>query len=602
MNEEFHKYPTDPGVYLMKDRQDTVIYVGKAKNLRARIKQYFAKHRDTRLMIPFLVAGIHTIECIVVQNEKQALLLENTLIKKYHPKYNALLKDDKTFISLYIDTDHPWPMIRLVRCKGKPKGHGLYFGPYPHAHEARATLNLLHKLFPLRQCSNEELKRRTRPCLLYGIKKCIAPCVGFCSQREYMQLVDGAIGFLRGKNQAVLKQLREEMQQASERLEFERAGALLRTIRGIEAISQPDEFIAKLAGRAIDVLAVHREGFDALLVKLIWRDGKLMGSEHYLFTMIANDPSELLVSFILQHYTDELPHELLFSHAVPKSLGDALSELRHSNVKLLFPKWGERKQLVEIAQKNAASLFHQKKSVRDVQEKILIELEESCFLTRYPQTIDCVDTSNIAGSVHVASVVGFVDGIRDPGRTRLFHIREAQAGDDYGALREVLTRRLTKAREESSLPDLIVIDGGQGQLKIAMEVLHELDIASVDTIGFAKEGGRHDQGLSQEQIFLPHRTDPILLDRRSPLLFFLQTIRDTAHRSALLFHRRTRKNKTIKTALQDIPGIGAQKTGRLLKRFGSVAQIQQASDEELLSVKGITQQNILALREKFSRT
>jgi excinuclease ABC subunit C len=590
------KYPKEPGVYLMKDRQSDVLYVGKAKDLRSRLKQYFAKSGDEREMIPFLIAEVHTIDVIVLQNEKQALLLENTLIKKHQPKYNALLKDDKTFISLHINTQHPWPMVRLVRYKGKPKEKGLYFGPYPHAHAARETLDLIQRLFPLRQCSNDELKRRTRPCLLYGIKRCIAPCVDLCSKEEYSGFVDSAIRFLRGQDKDILAHLRSEMKKASDALEFERAASLLQTIRGVESVLSSDKLIAKAAGQDTDVLAVHREGFDAVLSQLFWREGKLIGAEHYEFSKIASDEGDLLASFILQHYKENLPKEILVSHPVSSSLEEALAEVCHKTIEVHHPLKGEKKQLADIALKNAKTLFHQKKSAREINEQILIELEEKCCLTRYPQKIECFDTSNISGTQHVACMVGFLDGVRDKKRTRLFHIREAQAGDDYGAMKEILTRRLKKAKVEDDLPDLVIVDGGKGQLSIANFVLHELDIASVDLIALAKESARHDRGLSQEKIFLLHKPEPIVLDKRSPLLFFLQRVRDEAHRMAIGFHRKSKKKSTLKSALDDISGIGPLKKKRLLTKFGSLKRIQEASDEEILSTPGLTRSDLRHLR------
>ncbi len=597
--ETLQHYPKVPGVYLMKNASGTVLYIGKAKNIQNRLKQYFAKHGDSRAMIPFLIAEIAIIDTIVLESEEQALLLENTLIKKHQPKYNALLKDDKTFINLFINPQHKWPMIRLIRYKGKPKEKGLYFGPYPHAQAARETLDLISRLFPLRQCSDEELKRRTRPCLLYSIKRCIAPCVGLCSKEEYDVFADGAIRFLRGQDKEILKRLKQDLEKASEQLEFERAAALLKTIQQIELILTRDHFIAKATGQDTDVLAVYREGYDAVLVQLLWREGKLIGAEHYEFTKIAEDESDLLSSFVLQHYqtAEIIPKEILLSHPIDlvETLTNALQTLAHHKVHLLHPSRGEKQRLVEIAQKNAKTFFCQKKDRQEINEKLLIDLVETCKLTRYPQNIECFDTSNIAGSEHVACMVGFNNGEREKRKTRLFHIRQAQAGDDYGAMREILMRRLSKAKEEDDLPDLIILDGGKGQLNVALEIFKELDIASVDAIALAKESARHDKGLSRERIFLPHKEDPILLDPRSPLLFFLQRIRDEAHRLAIGFHHKKRKKTVLKSALDDLPGIGPIKKQRLLRKFGSVKRILAASAQELTAVEGITKRDIQLL-------
>ena len=296
------RFPLEPGVYLMKNRKGEVIYVGKAKELKKRVKQYFAPGRDTRAMIPYLIMEIAHIETIVVENEKEALLVENTLIKKHKPKYNATLKDDKTFISLMINHHHKWPRLQLIRYKGKPKAKGLYFGPYTSAFAARQTYELLTRLFPLRQCSDEELKRRTRPCLLYGIKRCIAPCVDLCSKEEYDSFVDGTIAFLKGKDREIVGRLRAEMEEASENLEFEKAAALLNTIKQIEHVTKTRQLVEKAGTKDSDSIGLFRQSDEVIVMQLFVREGKLVGSEHYSFTHSLEEDSELLSSFLLQYY------------------------------------------------------------------------------------------------------------------------------------------------------------------------------------------------------------------------------------------------------------------------------------------------------------
>lgn len=594
------QFPIQPGVYLMKDALGNVIYIGKAKQLKNRIKQYFAIGGDSRPMIPFLIRQIAHIDTIVVPSEKEALLLENTLIKKHQPKYNAFLKDDKTFISLMINNQHPWPMIRLTRYKGTPKHDGLYFGPYTSAYAARQTYELLTRLFPLRQCSDEELKRRTRPCLLYSIKRCIAPCVGKCTKEEYDAYVDGAIKFLKGQDKEILKGLQAQMQKASENMEYERAAAILRMIQQIEHVIEGNTLVVKVNGKNSDALAIYREGEEVMLVQLLFREGKLVGSEHYPFTNILEEDEDLLSSFILQHYRHQegLPEEIL----VPIALKDAdiiteiLSEAHKKKIVVLHPQKGEKRALVGIAEQNAAAIFKQEKDHQELKEKMLLDLQDTLKLNRYPKRIECFDTSNISGTDPVASLVAFTDGEKDTKRTRLFKIKTVPKGDDYGAMREVLTRHLTKAKEADDLPDLIIVDGGKGQLNIAREVFKQLDIASVDLIALAKEEGRHDRGMTEERIFLPDNHDPIHLNPRSSILFLLQKIRDEAHRKAISFHRERRKKRTLTSALDHIPGIGETKRTRLLAHFGSVEKIKQATDEELKEVKGITQKDIQTLR------
>ncbi len=596
-------FPSQPGVYIMKDKKGRVLYVGKARHLKNRVKNYFGARGDTRAMIPFLIAEIDEIDTIIVPSEKEALLLENTLIKKHKPKYNALLKDDKTFIGLLITTHHPWPMIRLVRYKGTLQEKGIYFGPYVSAYAARKVFDLLSRLFPLRQCSNEELKRRTRPCLLYAMQKCIAPCVGKCSKEEYALFVEGATAFLKGQNRAIVKTLEADMKAAAEQLEFEKAAALQKTITQIKEITEETQVVAKIKGQNINVIGLYREGYNVVLTELFWRGGKLMGSDHYFFNEIAEENSELLSSFILQHYRDEmdLPKEILVSLPLPDApfLQDILRERFERSITIHCPQRQEKQKLIAIALTNAKAVFHQKGKSQEITDKTLTDLEEKLHLNRFPGRIECFDISNLAGRETVASMVAFTSGEKDKKRTRLFTIKEAKAGDDYGAMREVLTRRLMRAREEMDLPDLIIVDGGKGQLHVALEVLKELDIASVDVIGLAKEKARHDKGLSQEKVFLPFVSDPVCFSSSSPLLFFLQRIRDEAHRVAIGFHKKRRTKTVLRSALEELPGIGPKKKQRLLSHFGSIARLSKAPEEDLAKVEGLTKKDIATLLSFF---
>jgi excinuclease ABC subunit C len=598
------QFPMKPGVYLMKDAENQVIYVGKANLLKNRIKQYFAPTGDSRPMIPFLIHQIAHIDTIVVPSEKEALLLENTLIKKHQPKFNAILKDDKTFISLMINNRHSWPMIRLIRYKGTPKEDGLYFGPYTSAYAARQTYEILTRLFPLRQCTDEELKRRTRPCLLYSIKRCIAPCVGKCSKEEYDTFVDGAVKFLKGQDKEILKELYADMKKASECLEYEHAAAILQTIRHIEHVIETQTLVVKVNGKNSDALAIYREGEEVMLVQLLFREGKLVGSEHYSFSNILEDEEDLFSSFILQHYQprEGLPDEIL----LPISLKDAdlISEIlseshKKKRISVLYPQKGEKRALVGIAEENAKAVFQQEKDHLELKEKMLLDLQETLKLNRYPKCIECLDTSNISGTDPVASLVAFTDGEKDSKRTRLFKIRTALRGDDYGAMREVLIRHLTRSKQADDLPDLIILDGGKGHLNIGLEVFKDLDIASVDLIALAKEEGRHDKGITAEKVFLPEHHDPIHLNLRSSLLFLLQKVRDEAHRKAIGFHRKRRQKRLLSSIMDTIPGIGPVKRARLLRYFGSLEKIKQASSEELKQVKGITQKDIDTLAQFF---
>ena len=598
---QLERFPLEPGVYLMKNRMGEIIYVGKAKHLKKRVKQYFAASGDSRPMIPYLISEVVHIETIVVENEKEALLVENTLIKKHQPKYNAFLKDDKTFISLMINHLHEWPRIQLIRYKGKPKLKGLYFGPYTSAFAARQTYELLTRLFPLRQCSDEELQRRTRPCLLYGIKRCIAPCVNLCSKEEYNTFVEGATQFLKGKDQEIVRTLYDEMEKASEDLEFEKAAALLQTIRQIEHVTEVRQVVQKAGSKDSDSIGLFRKSDEVIIMQLFVREGKLIGSEHYSFTHSLEEDDELISSFLMQYYTQkkDLPQEILLPVSLKDSgaIEEILFETHQKKIQLLTPEKGNKKGLVQLAYKNAKATFEQERDESEIREKMLMDLSETLKLNRYPKRIECFDTSNISGSDLVASMVAFTDGLYDKKRTRYFKIKDIDKGDDYAALHQALSRRLMRAKDEDDLPDLILIDGGKGQLNIGLKVFKELDIANVDIAAITKEEAKHTKGMTAERVFLPDTQEPISLHVRSPLLFLLQQIRDAAHERAIGFHRKRRSKRIISSVLESIPGIGPIKKKRLLSHFGSFKQIQLASDEELLAIKGITKKDVGALRK-----
>ncbi len=596
-------FPMQPGVYLMKDQQGEVLYVGKAKNLRQRVKQYFVAGRDGRLMVPYLVAKIDHIDTIVVTSEKEALLLENNLIKQYKPRYNALLKDDKSYIALKIDLQESWPTVKLVRYRGSPEPDGLYFGPYTSAQAARQTLELLNRLFPLRQCSNQELARRIRrPCLLYQMKRCAGPCAQKCTQEEYHHHLERTIKFLRGQDKEVLKDLYEEMNRLSENLEFERAAQIFKAIRHIEKTIE-SQHVDRPLGPDVDAIGIYRHGEEVLLVQLLFRGGRLIGSRQFDFHNSVEEDAELLGSFILQYYEGpiEIPPALLLPtiSSDRESIEEILSGRQNRKVTLHVPQRGEKKALLDMAQANAEALFKSQKNEETLREKTLLEMQEQLELTRYPSRIECIDNSHIAGSEPVSSLVVFTDGIKDSKRYRTYRLKMGTKPDDYVAMHEALMRRYKRAKQENDLPDLVIVDGGKGQLNVALKVFEELNVTGVDLIGLAKEQGRHDKGMTEEQVFLPDRKDPIILKRNSPVLFLLQKIRDEAHRVAIAFHRKRRSKQTLRSTLDDIPGIGPVKRKALLTHLGSLKKVEIASAEELRQVKGISEVNIAALQAFF---
>lgn len=593
--EKIKKIAAEPGVYLMKNHKGTVLYVGKANNLRQRVRQYFAKNADGRFMVPLLIAQVHAIDTILVSSEKEALLLENNLIKTYKPKYNVLLKDDKTYVALQINHKHPWPMVTLIRYHGQPKRGSLYFGPYTSGGAARKTLDLINKVFLLRQCSDEEFKRRTRPCILYGMKRCSAPCVNLCTKEEYDGYIRQTIQFLKGQDSELIGDLKQRIQHLSDDLEFEKAHELLMTLRQIEGTIEK-QYVDKPLGGDCDCLALYREGEEVTLCQLLFRGGKMMGSRNFQFQHIAQEDEAIYLSFILQHYqaSDDVPPEIILPVVCPDSneAAEILSEALALKVKILSPTRGEKLPLIKLAVKNAEASFKKERDEAAMRERALIGMQEKLHLIRYPKRIECFDNSHSAGDEPVSSMVVFTDGVKDAKRYRKYKIKAAHdKSDDYASMNEVLTRRYKRAKLEDDLPDLIVIDGGKGHLNIARKVLTDLDITTVDVIGVAKEEGRHDRGMTAEQIFIPNIKDPIILKQHSPALFLLQRIRDEAHRAAITFHRRRHSKKTLKSELDEIPGIGVKKRNALLKHFGSVKRIRGATVEELASLSGISQTN-----------
>lgn len=594
-------FPTKTGVYLMKDQTNRVLYIGKAKNIKNRLKQYFSI-TDQRAMIPLLIKQVETIETLIVPTEKEALLLENTLIKRHQPKYNVLLKDDKTYISLMV-TDHQWPQIQLIRLSGKvKKGKQQFFGPYTSGRAARKTLDLLLHIFHLRQCSDSEFASRKRACLLFDMKKCLAPCAQKCTHEEYLNEVNRATELLKGHDKSVIISLKKQMQESAEKLEFEKAQELHEEIHHIEHILHI-QHVDNPDAKDSDVFGLYMEGADVLIAKLIFREGKLIGSDHFSFSDIVSTPNEIMESFLVQHYREKLkiPPEIYLSEKLEKQnlLEEIFKEQEKRSVEIVTPKIGKKKELIAMALMNAKTLFIQEKDLRSLQDKMLLHLQETLHLNRYPKEIICFDSSHLFGENGVAALITYINGRRDKKKTKLFQIKTQEKGD-VPALMHVLYRHLKRAKEENLFPDLLIVDGGKGQLNGALEVLQELNIASIDVIGVAKEEGRHDKGMTEEQIFLPHQKEPLLLPARSPLLFLLQRIRDDAHMVAISYHRKKRSKSLFTSSLDAILGIGPKKKKALLSHFKSVKKIKEASVEELKSLKILSQNDIDHLKNQKS--
>ena len=584
-------FPQKSGVYLMLNKNKEVLYVGKAKNLQSRLRQYFSKNADTRLTVGVLLPQVESIDTIVVNSEKEALILENTLIKKHHPKYNILLKDDKNFLCIALSLGK-WPKLDMMRAK---KIKEPYFGPYTNALAAKQTLELILRLFPLRQCSDREFENRSRPCILYEMGRCIAPCVGKCSHEEYMRHVKAAEELLLGKDKSVIKMLKGEMAAASKKLEFEKAASLLKQIRQIKHVTQV-QHVDNLSAKNCDALGIYIEKSLAVLVKLHFENGKLVGSNRYSFTDCLQDKTAIFESFILQHYTDLNPAPKTILS--PCKLSPSLFELVPNSPQIITPQKGEKLKLVEMAKQNALALYKKEKDYLLYNEQLLLDLQEKLHLSRFPKRIECLDISHIGGSEIVGAVVCFTNGRKDKSRTKLYKI-PAEIRGDSPAMEYALAKHFGK--KEARMCDLLLVDGGIAQIRAAEKVFRKLGIALVDLAAITKEQARHDKGLTKEKILLQGEKPSLLLDPKDPLLFLLQKIRDAAHHTAISFQRKRRGKASMATALDDIAGLGPVKKKLLLQTFGSVERILKATKEELLQVPKITKKdtnNILSSRNE----
>ncbi len=589
LNDKLKILPAKPGAYIMKDEHGKVIYVGKATSLRSRVRSYFQKGHDHSPKVLALLEKIRDVDWIVVESEVEALMLECNLIKKHRPRYNVRLRDDKHYPYLCVTTSEPFPRVLVVR-RVKQDGNR-YFGPYADTTAMRESVRLIRKVFRIRSC-NKKLtgEEQDRPCLNYHMGQCDAPCAGKCTSEEYAHLVDDTCMFLEGRRESVMEHLEREMFDASERLEFERAAKLRDQVESIRRTIEKQKAISTDLSDQ-DVIAVATEPASACVQVLVIRSGKLLGEEHFFLEGVTDEtPKDLIVDeFVKQFYRDAtyIPKEILVSHEIEESavIEEWLTMRRGSKVKLVHPQRGDKKKLVEMATENAASALERERtmaySAKDEAEQDLEALREVIDLPDIPVRIETYDISNIQGKEAVGSMVVFENGVPAKSEYRRFKIRTGDEPDDYGMMREVLTRRLAAAGNDpkfATLPDLMVMDGGRGQLNVAVDVI-EHSFYDIPVISLAKR---------LEEIYTPDRAEPILLPRESNALRLLQRMRDEAHRFGLAYHHKLRE-KTVKTSVLDsIPGIGDTRRKALIKKFGSVAGVRRASLEELLTVPGMT--------------
>lgn len=590
LGERLSALASQPGVYLMKNDRGEVIYVGKAASLRNRVRSYFGSQQGMDGKTRELVQHIVDFDVIRTDTPTEALILENELIKRYQPKYNVMLKDGKSYPFIRV-TNEPFPQI--ISTRRVVNDGSRYFGPFTSAQSVYRTLDLLKRLFPFRPCDIEITGNAPRPCLYFHIGRCLGPCIGAVNREQYRAVIDNVIMFLEGREDDLLPAMKADMERAAESLDFERAAKLRDEIKAIEHVLEQQKIVSG-KGQTFDVLALAQgAGGDACVQVAFVRNGKMLGSEHFMMrgARVDDSPSSILTSFVTQFYENAatVPKEIVLQVPIEdeEMVHAWLVERRGGGVRFTVLKRGERRKLVEMVAKSAQENLEQNRLrwLNDEQRMTAAmgELADALQLERLPRRIECFDISNLQGTNPVASMVVFEDGKPKKSDYRRFTIKQVEGPNDFAMMQEVIRRRFKRATADDAtedwrkLPDLVIVDGGKGQLNAALEILRELEV-KVPIVGLAKEN---------EEIFMPGQRDPVILPRDAQSLFLVQRVRDEAHRFAITFHRQRRKKSDFKSALDELPGIGPHRKKALLKAFGSVKRIRDASVEELAQVEGI---------------
>ena len=602
IDEELKKLPAKPGVYIMHDEQDTILYVGKAVNLRNRVRSYFRENIGRGPQIDKMVSLIARFEYIVTDSELEALILENNLIKEHLPKYNTLLKDDKSYPYIKVTVGEAYPRILFVREMKKDKAR--YFGPYTSAGAVKDTIELLNKLYKLRTCNRSLPKDigEGRPCLNYHIGQCSAPCQNLVSREEYREQVEKALNFLNGNYQPILKELQGKMQDAAEKMEFEEAAKYRDLFNSVKSVSQKQK-ISDSVGEDRDIIALAEDDRDAVVQVFFVRDGRLIGREHFYMTHIEGQKKpRILQEFVKQFYagTPFIPREIMLQYEVEEQtlIEQWLTEKKEGRVKLIVPKIGTREKLVELAAQNAALVLSKdKERIAREESRTTGAVKEIADLLGLPGIVrmEAFDISNISGFANVGSMVVFEKGKPKRSDYRKFRIQSVAGPDDYACMREVLTRRFRHGMEEQSklkeqeldnslgsftrFPDVLMMDGGRGQVNIALSVLEELNI-HIPVCGMVKDDNHRTRGLYYNNVELP-------IDTRSEGFKLITRIQDEAHRFAIEYHRSLRSKSQVKSVLDEIPGVGPARRKALMRHFKSIEDVKNATVEELCGVPEI---------------
>ncbi|WP_296970727.1 excinuclease ABC subunit UvrC [Tepidanaerobacter sp. EBM-38] len=595
-------FPEKPGVYIMKDKRNRIIYVGKAISLKNRVRSYFQSPKNLPIKVASMISKVENIEYIVTDSEVEALILECNLIKFNRPKYNILLRDDKQYPYIRITLNQPFPRLEVVRRVKQDKAR--YFGPYADVGAMREAIDVINKIFPIRSCGKDlsQIPLKERPCLNYHIKRCLAPCQGFIEAEEYDEIIKNIIMFLEGKQETLVKQLKEKMQEAADNLNFEKAAALRDQIAALEKVLEEQKIVSTDMIDQ-DIIAMAR-GIDMVCIQVFFvREGKVVGREPFILSNTNGaERKEILTAFVKQFYNNAnfVPDEIIIDEDIDDktTIEEWLKHKKGSKVYVIIPKRGEKKKLAEMVAENARIYLDQVDS-KDEREKLrnlqaLEELKQYLNLENVPRRIEAFDISNTQGAESVASMVVFEEAQPKKEDYRKFKIKTVKGPNDFESMKEVVFRRFKRAlsgdKKFNNLPDLLLIDGGKGQLKYARQALKELGLSFIPTIALAEEF---------EHIFTEGNDEPIILPENSEALYLVQRIRDEAHRFALSFHRSLRTKRNLKSVLEDIPGIGKARRLALLKTFGGLEGIKQASLEELASAPGMNKKAAQAVYEHF---
>ena len=592
IEEELKKLPSKPGVYLMHDERDAIIYVGKAISLKNRVRQYFQSSRNKGVKIEQMVTHIARFEYIITDSELEALVLECNLIKEHRPKYNTMLMDDKAYPFIKVTVQEDFPRVLFARQMYKDKAK--YYGPYTSAAAVKDTIDLIHKLYGIRTCNRQlpKMQGKERPCLNYHIHQCPAPCQGYISKEEYGESVKKALHFLNGNYAPILKELEEKMQQAAEEMEFEKAIEYRELLGSVKKIAQKQK-ITNSDMEDKDVIAMAKDREDAVVQVFFIRDGRLIGRDHFCLHIAADDKKEeILAAFVKQFYagTPYIPREIMMQYAIGEAevIESWLSERKGQKVHICVPKKGEKEKLVELAQKNAKMVLDQdKERIRREEGRTIGAMKEIAGLLNLPEIsrVEAYDISNISGFQTVGSMVVFEKGKPKRSDYRKFRIRGVQGADDYASMEEMLTRRLS---HYETYPDLIMMDGGRGQVNIALKVMDAVGV-HVPVCGMVKDDHHRTRGIYFNNVEIP-------IDRDSEGFRLVTRIQDEAHRFAIEYHRSLRSKEQVHSVLDDIKGIGPARRRALMKAFQTLDDLKAASEEELAQVEGM---NSLSARQVY---